>query len=150
MDARIGQILSRLAPLSDHDVEEILQEQKTTRQRFGEAALALGLVQPEHVWEAWIRQVQERHTPIDLGAVGIDTQALDYVPASVARQFRLVPVRAWHDELVIASSRVTDECTIQQIESQIGLKLIVALAPQTQVDAAIERYYPQTPTTEAA
>lgn len=150
MDVRIGQILSQLAPLSEHDVEEILQEQKSSRQRFGDAALSLGLVQPEHIWEAWIRQVQERHTPIDLGTVGIDTQSLAYVPAALARQFRLVPVRAWQDELVVASARALDECTLQMIESQIGMRLTVTHAPQAQVDAAIDRYYPDQRTTEAA
>src|SRR5439155_6477219 len=54
--ARIGELLSRMVPLSGHDVEEILQEQSATRRRFGEIALAWGLCKPEHVWDAWGQQ----------------------------------------------------------------------------------------------
>ncbi|HEY0009115.1 MAG TPA: hypothetical protein VGB55_10365, partial [Tepidisphaeraceae bacterium] len=61
---RIGQILSRSVPLTEHDLEEILQEQKVTRQRFGDAALALGMVQPKHVWDAWMQQLHTADTTI--------------------------------------------------------------------------------------
>ena len=49
--ARIGELLRKMVPLSRHDIEEILQEQTSTRRRFGDIALAWGLVKPEHVWE---------------------------------------------------------------------------------------------------
>ena len=54
--ARIGELLSRIVPLSGHDVEEILEEQSANRRKFGEIALAWGLCRPEHVWDAWCQQ----------------------------------------------------------------------------------------------
>src|SRR5687768_5822111 len=56
---RIGELLSGIVPLSNHDVEEILQEQSGTHRKFGEIALAWGLSQPEHVWNAWCRQLAQ-------------------------------------------------------------------------------------------
>ena len=38
--ARMGELLSRMVPLSGHDVEEILEEQNSNRRKFGEIALS--------------------------------------------------------------------------------------------------------------
>src|SRR5438046_1826862 len=82
--ARIGELLSRMVPLSGHDVEEILQEQSATRRRFGEIALAWGLCRPEHVWDAWCQQSENGTETVDLDKIGIDSQAAAMLPAALA------------------------------------------------------------------
>ncbi len=142
MHHKIGQLLSQIVPLSDHDVEDILQEQKSTRQRFGDAAMALGMVQPEHIWKAWIRQLEEGDAEIDLDQTGVDTQALHHVPATVVRHLRLIPVRVSDHEIVLASDRRLDDITRQQVQKQIAERAIFVLASPTQVERAIARHYP--------
>ena len=61
MDQRIGELLSRIIPLTDHDVEEILHEQQATNQKFGDIALSLGLCKPEDLLRAWLRQLEHPH-----------------------------------------------------------------------------------------
>src|SRR4051812_15758645 len=83
--SRIGELLSRIVPLSGHDVEEILQDQAGTNRKFGEIALAWGLCQPQHVWKAWCRQLASAGTEqVDLKLVGIDAQAAASIPAELA------------------------------------------------------------------
>src|SRR5208282_4396358 len=77
---RIGELLSRLVPLTSHDIEEILQEQRGSKRRFGEIALAWGLCQPEHIWSAWYMQIEHRIDKVDLRSFGIDSQALTMIP----------------------------------------------------------------------
>ncbi|MBV8780792.1 MAG: hypothetical protein JO353_05280, partial [Phycisphaerae bacterium] len=105
---RIGDILSRIIPLSGHDIEEILQEQRSSHRRFGDIALAMGLCQPADVWRAWSGQLDcpeggVRH--IDLDAVGIDSQAIEFMSAIDARRWTAIPVRVFGDELVVAVDR---------------------------------------------
>lgn len=138
---RIGQLLSRAVPLSDHDLEEILQEQKVTRSRFGDAALALGLVQPQHVWDAWMQQLHAGEATIDLAAMGVDSQALNSLPGHVAAQFRVVPVRINGHELVVACAQHLDDSAKQTVQQHCRLSLLFALAKPEHVDAAISRYY---------
>jgi len=45
----MGELLSSIGQLSSHDIDEILAEQRQTRQRFGAIAVSLGFCQPEHV-----------------------------------------------------------------------------------------------------
>jgi type IV pilus assembly protein PilB len=138
---RIGQILSNLVPLSNHDVEEILQEQKATRQRFGDAALALGMVMPQHVWKAWLQQMQDAHGHIDLELAGIDSQAIDQLSPDLARQYRVVPVRTSGNDLLVACEAELTATARQELQSRSGCRLIFATANAEQVEAALERLY---------
>ena len=137
---RIGQILSQSVPLSDHDVEEILQEQKTTRQPFGSAALALGKAKPEQVWQAWLTQV--RHQPIDLSRLNTDAAAVTAMPAGLAMLYGLVPLRVRGRDLVVAAGRDVPVEAIAHVERRCGLHVIVAHADATLVDRALQKLYP--------
>lgn len=139
---RIGQILCKNVPLSDHDIEEICQEQKSTRTRFGDAALALGVVRPEHVWQAWIEQIQGEDVEIDLDSLGVDTQAIAYLPGDVAREFGVVPVRVHQNEIVLACARRLEQQTLLQVQAQCDKNIVVARARGASIEREIARHYP--------
>src|SRR5262249_32290829 len=100
--ARIGQLLSKLVKITNHDIEEVLQEQAGSHQRFGDIALAWGLCRPEHVWQAWSEQVSDSLRTIDLDKIGVDTQAIAYLPRELAEHFCAMPIRMFGDTLVVA------------------------------------------------
>jgi type IV pilus assembly protein PilB len=139
---RIGEILCRIAPLSHHDIEEILSEQLITGKRFGDIALELGLCRPEHIWRAWSLQLIHNPQPIDLDRFGIDAQAIAHVTSDVARQFQIIPIRAFGDELVVAhhSAGVVDASDV--LPAVAAKKIMFVTAPCDQVHRAIEQYYP--------
>lgn len=139
---RIGQILSQSVPLSDHDVEEILHEQKTTRQPFGSAALALGKAKPEQVWQAWLTQVRQQ--PIDLSRLNADAAAVTAMPAGLAMLYGLVPLRVRGNDLVVAAGHDVPMEAIAHVERRTGLHLIVAHASATLVDQVLHNLYPTT------
>src|SRR3712207_9173181 len=94
-----GQCLSQVVQLSDHDVAEILEDQAASRRRFGEIALAWGLCQPQHVWQAWWAQLSA-HTPqVDLRTLGVDAQATACLPRGLAVAFGVMPLRTFKDQL---------------------------------------------------
>ncbi len=140
MHRRIGQLLSEIVPLTDHDVEDILQEQKTTRQRFGDAAMALGMVAPNHVWQAWIKQIESDCTEIDLNELGIDTQIIHRLPRDVITKYQVLPVRAGVNEVVIACSQVMDDAARKTIQKHLNGHAIFVLAHPGQVKDAIGDY----------
>lgn len=143
---RIGQILSQSVPLSDHDVEEILHEQKTTRQPFGCVALALGKAKPDQVWEAWLTQVRQQ--PIDLRRLNADDAAVTAMPAGLAMLYNLVPLRVRGSDLVVAAGGDVPVEAIAHVERRTGLHVIVARADAALVEQALHKLYP-TPTAVA-
>ena len=77
---RFGELLGKLVKLSQHDVEEILEDQTATHRRFGDIALSWGLCQPEHVWQAWSDQLLTQVQRVDLETLGVDSQAAANFP----------------------------------------------------------------------
>ncbi|MGC4032475.1 MAG: hypothetical protein QM754_12240 [Tepidisphaeraceae bacterium] len=136
---RIGQILSQTVPLSEHDVEEILQEQHVSRQRFGDAALALGKVRPQQVWEAWIKQLRE--TPIDLDRVTPDSPAIDALPRSAALALKVLPLRLRGNELVVAFASENSP-DLNALERATGYQVIAIAAKSETIARTLAKFYP--------
>ena len=140
---RIGELLSEMVSLSGHDVEEILNEQHSTRKRFGEIALSWGLCQPEHVWSAWCRQVRDGADVEqgDLDRDGIDAQAVELLDADAARVFRVIPIRTDGREVVVASDAPLGERTKAVLQKLLKRHVKFVIAAKKQIDVAIDVYY---------
>src|SRR3954469_5526695 len=104
---RMGELLARLGQLSPHDIDEILAEQRHTRPRCAQIAASRGFCQPEQVWWAWCSQLNGRVEPVDLDSIGIDAQAVEFLPRELALSLRAMPVRVWEGQLVIAVGEVS-------------------------------------------
>lgn len=128
MGIRIGQYLRNIVPLSELDIEEIIQEQVVSRQRFGDCALALGLCEPHHVWEAWMRQLAAGRREIDLRKTEIDTQTLGYLPAQLVRRHKLLPVRAWGNELVVVGLELPSDDVRREMQAHCLKHIVFAVS----------------------
>ncbi len=127
---RIGELLGQIVPLTIHDVEEILQEQSSTHQRFGEIALAWGLCQPEHVWNAWCSQLAKGIEHVDLKEVGVDSQAITLIPLEIVHI------------LIVATSAEEPAPLASQLIRRLHRKVILVRADCSQLHEMIDRYYP--------
>jgi hypothetical protein len=141
MHLRIGELLRRLVPMTAHDVDEVLQEQRGTPRRFGEVAISLGLCRPEHVWKAWATQTTDTVEYVDLNDVGIDAQATAKLTSDVAMRFGAIVVRASKDQLVVATSDVCFEEASLALPAIVNTKIKFVLADARQIQEAIEHYY---------
>jgi hypothetical protein len=140
---RIGEILSSLVPLSGHDIEEILSEQSSTRRRFGDIALAMGLCRPEHIWRATSTQLDAGPIQVDLDALGVDSQALEHIPAKTARALGVVPLRVFGDELVVAAHADSLPIASDALPEILGLRIKFVIAERAQLERALLKYYPK-------
>ncbi len=141
---RIGEILSRIIPLSAHDIEEILHEQRATRRPFGDIALAMGLCQPQDIWQAWSGQLDGpdgQPRKVDLDSIGIDSQAIGFLSADEAQRCGAIPIRIFGDALVIAVDQNNAEQSASQVHVRPGLQVKFVLADRAQIQRAIEVYY---------
>jgi hypothetical protein len=145
---RIGERLSRMVPITGHDIEEILSEQCATGRPFGDIALQLGLCSPEHVWRAWSSQLAEAPQRVDLDRFGIDAQAVARLPADTASRYHIIPVRVLGDEVVVAVDEAAYSLASKDLSALLHDKVIFVLSSHAQIARAIRAYYP--PPTAAA
>ena len=139
--ARFGELLSRMVPLSGHDVEEILQEQSATRRRFGEIALAWGLCKPEHVWNAWCQQSEGGTETVDLEKIGVDSQAATMLPAHVAREHHVIPLRVAEGAVLLATANGAMEHS-DELAALLHRRVTFVHTDMKQLEKALDRYYP--------
>lgn len=139
--ALIGQLLGRIVPLSEHDVDEILEEQKGTSRRFGEIAMAWGLCESQHIWKAWCRQTGDRLERIDLGHAGVDTQAMSFMSRQTAIRHTAIPVRSFPDLLVVAVADPSVTKDLAGEMSDLGRQIKFVLADPAEIEFAIVTYY---------
>jgi len=137
-----GELLGRYATLSGHDVAEILEEQSNSQRRFGEIALAHGLCEPQHVWKAWWEQLGDMPPLVDLLTIGIDTQAVKRLPARMARQLNVIPLRAMGNQMVMAASEASFPRAAGLLPERLNLRIKFVLAQDKQLREAIEACYP--------
>lgn len=139
---KMGDLLMRLVPLSMHDVDEILNEQRGSQRRFGETAISMGLCRPDHVWRAWCGQTSDEIEQIDLEDVGIDAQSIPLIPRELAVRFGAIPVRVSGGTLVVATSQICFEVAVTGLAQLIHLKMKFVIAPEEQMQRALAMYYP--------
>ena len=140
--ARFGELLSRLVPLSGHDIEEILQEQTANRRKFGDIALSWGLCKPEHIWDAWAQQSAHDHERVDLEKVGVDAQAAALLPAEVARKLNVIPVRMASDIVLVATADAEPEHMSDALNELLRRRVRFVRVEREPLERALEMYYP--------
>lgn len=138
---KIGEILSKMVPITDQDVEEILCEQAVTGQKFGEIAISWGLCNAEHVLRAWADQTAGRHERVDLSYIGVDGQAIGALPRELAIYFRAIPIRILSDLLVVAVAEETVIPTLREFLKNVRPELRFVLADPDEVDVTVGAYY---------
>jgi hypothetical protein len=139
--ARFGELLSRLVPLSGHDVEEILQEQTTNRRKFGDIALSWGLCKPEHLWDAWVQQSSPDSEVVDLDKVGVDAQAAALLPADAASRLNVIPVRAASDIVLVATCDAAPDHMNDALAELLHRRIKFVRVEAEQLQRMMERYY---------
>jgi hypothetical protein len=138
---RIGQILAEMAHWTHHEVEEILYEQTGTRQRFGDIAVAFGYCNPDQVRHASIVQLAGRPQHVDLRRIGVDAQALSFLPYRLAIRFRAIPIRITDKQLIVATDMPADHPGREILQNCIAQPLRFVHADGNQIREAIHHYY---------
>ena len=139
----IGQILTRMGKLSSIDIDEILEQQAVSHERFGEIAVSWGLCEPVHLCEAWCIQFAEGFEWLDLPNWGIDAKLILSMPAALARQLHIVPLISIADQMVVASAEPVDGDQWMQILEATGKDVRFILAEPEVIDQALDVYYPK-------
>lgn len=133
----IGVILRDMGVLDDQDIQEILEQQRRTGQKFGIIAMRWGLATPDQVWEAWARQLELEDREADLDELGTDSIALHRLTPERVFRYRVWPLRLWGDHLVIATAQDCPTSVLEELAAQLGVIVHRCIVPSVQLDEFI-------------
>jgi len=132
-----------MGKLSSIDIDEILEQQAVSRQRFGEIAVSWGLCEPVDLCEAWCVQFSEGVEESDLTPGDVDARLILSLPARLARQLHIVPLISIADQMVVASAQPVDGDQWLAILEATGMDVRFVLAQPEAIAAALDLYYPK-------
>jgi type IV pilus assembly protein PilB len=138
---RLGSLLLRRGLLTPEQLEEALEDGHQHGMRLGDVVVERGWASDLEIAELMAEQA-------GLGVIRLvesefDPAALHLLPRSTVRGLHAIPVHFDDDRtIVVAVSDPTNVNTIDALRMAIGLHVRLVVAPASEIDAAIARYYP--------
>ncbi|MCC5830630.1 MAG: hypothetical protein JJU36_14380 [Phycisphaeraceae bacterium] len=146
---RLGEILVERGVLTEQQVFEILQKQKTTHFPFGVLAERMFDVTVTSIEDAWVEQYVRENPAIDLRTQRIDEEALRTINARQAWQFEILPLRFEPSgELLMAATRHRLARAVSFAARRIKSTVLFNIAQSAQLRDFLRKHYPMPEVTE--
>jgi hypothetical protein len=140
---RIGQILIENGVLTEQQVFEVVQAQKTRRLPFGVLAEQMFDVTLQSVEAAWIEQYHRFTGTIDLSQQSFDAEALKLISRRQAWQFEILPIGFEpNGELLVAASRKRLARAVTFATNRINRVVYFRVAESVQLRTFLREHYP--------
>ncbi|MCR9334941.1 GspE/PulE family protein [Vibrio alginolyticus] len=140
---RLGDLLVEEGIVSEEQIQQALNAQRSTGQRLGDALIDLGFITEKQMLDFLSQQLG---LPlIDLGRAPVDAEAVQILPEVHARRLRAMVVARNGDTLRVAMSDPADlfiQESLMNLLGQYNLEFIVA--SERQLISSFDRYYRRT------
>ncbi|MDW1986692.1 GspE/PulE family protein [Vibrio sp. 811] len=140
---RLGDLLVEEGIVSEEQIQQALNAQRSTGQKLGDALIDLGFITEKQMLDFLSQQLG---LPlIDLGRAPVDAEAVQILPEVHARRLRAMVVARSGDTLRVAMSDPADlfiQESLMNLLGQYNLEFIVA--SERQLISSFDRYYRRT------
>ena len=137
---QIGNLLTEAGIISVKTLERSLELQKGSGKRLGALLREMGLVTEEEVLVALARQCNLK-TVRNLAAQTFPQELLDLIPAKMALEKLVFPLKQFRDMLAVATLDPFDSDTFKALADNTGMNIHIALATRDDILAAISKHY---------
>ncbi|ENB2089181.1 Flp pilus assembly complex ATPase component TadA [Vibrio alginolyticus] len=140
---RLGDLLVEEGIVSEEQIQQALNAQRSTGQKLGDALIDLGFITEKQMLDFLSQQLG---LPlVDLGRAPVDAEAVQILPEVHARRLRAMVVARNGDTLRVAMSDPADlfiQESLMNLLGQYNLEFIVA--SERQLISSFDRYYRRT------
>jgi type IV pilus assembly protein PilB len=137
---RIGQILIEMGIVTESQVKEALEKAKTQGGALGQMLTQLGYATEDDVIHALAEQAGME--VIELSSLdNISSEVLDKVSPSLAKIYRIVPVRLQDGVLTVAMADPLNVNALDDLRLMLSCDVVGAVSSESAVDDAIEKFY---------
>lgn len=130
---RLGDLLVGNGTITQEQLQEALHIQKQNGKRLGDILRDNQVITENQVIEALMTQLGLEF--IDLNAYTISSEMAQILPKSIAKKYRVVPVRATRTEIYLGMSDPLNFAAIEEVGAATHRQVI----PMIATDAALER-----------
>ncbi len=139
MTTLLGQLLLWNNIITQEQLEEALKEQKKTNKKLGSILIEKGFVKEDVLNDFLSKQYGVE--PINLSKVTIQKEAVEKIPAQLAKKYTLIPIAIKGNKLEIAISDPTNILAFDDLRFITGLNVQPYLSNESSIIKAIDKYY---------
>ena len=142
MSARLGELLVKEKLISQDQLKQALDHQKTHGGRLGTALVKLGLVTDDEVTAVLSRQYGV--PSINLKFYEVDPAVVKLIPQETAVRYQIVPLSRVGSTLTIAMTDPTNVFAMDDIKFMTGFNVEPVVASESAITEAIGKFYGET------
>jgi type IV pilus assembly protein PilB len=135
----LGNILVSQGVISEAQLKDMLAEQKRSFTKLGEVLIDSGLATEEQITHARAMQMEVPY--VNLAETEYSREILALVPQSVARDYKLIPLRRDDGKLYVAMADPMDIEAIDMLQYETKLRIDVCLGTESKIIEAIDSQY---------
>ncbi len=135
----IGQILREQGVVNENQVQEALRVQRDHGGVFGAVLQELGYATQESIVRAL--GIQSGMEIVDIARMDLESELIDRIPVSIATIYRIVPIEFDGVTLTVAMAEPHNMHALDDLRFMLSCEVRGAIAPEADVDKAIEKYY---------
>jgi general secretion pathway protein E len=139
LDTQLGQWLTAVGILSEPDLARADERQRATGERLADAIVRLGYCTPEEMAQALARRLSLPY--VSREEFPSTPPFLKNLSPHYMRQYRFCPLSVENGILLIACADPLDPVPGDELRAVLGLEVRQALATETAIVEAIERYF---------
>ena len=139
MTIRIGDILIEKQIITQQELDLALKEHQNTKEFLGQTLVRLNIITEEKLLK--VLAEQQGIEFLDLKEIKISDSVIESVPAKFAWHYKIMPTRIDGNVLMVATSNPFDMWPIDDLETNLGYRVEIALAVSSDITEAIKKYY---------
>lgn len=139
MAERLGDMLIRAGLITQKQLQEALQLQKTNGGKLGYNLVKLGYVKEEDITS--LLSEQYGVPAIHLEHFEIDESILKHIPSEVAQKYLVIPIERTGATLTVAMADPSNVFALDDIRFITGYQVEPVVAAEASIREAIGRYY---------
>ncbi len=135
----IGEILKEKGLITEEQLNKALSEQRNSGKLLGKILVEKGYVSEKDILS--VLSVQLGMKEVDLSKVKIPKELLDRVPSSIAKAYKIIPVRMEGNTLVVAMGDPMNIQILDDLRFMLDFEVKGLRSNEEEVNDAIEKFY---------
>ncbi len=139
MAVKLGEMLLKAGLISQEQLQESLEIQRTNGEKLGLNLIRLGYVKEDEITQ--LLSEQYGVPSINLRHFEIDESVINLIPSQVAQKYMVLPVNRTGATLTLAMGDPTNVFAMDDIEFMSGYNVEPVVASEVAIRESIEKYY---------
>lgn len=139
MKKKLGDLLYENGLISQEQLNQALEEQRSSKRKLGDVLLAQGYITEQQLIEVLEFQLGIPH--VNLFKYQIDSAVTQIIPESMAKRYQVLPFMKEGSKLFVAMADPLDYFAIEDLRMSTGFRIEPAISSRDELQRAIAHYY---------